>query len=226
MIRFEHVSVRYAASAAPALSDVSFEMPAGAMGFLTGPSGAGKSTLIKLCNAVVLPSGGRVTVGEQDLAALDRQTLPGFRRQIGTVYQNNTLLDDRNVHDNVALPLDLVGMARADADPRVRAALEKVGLGHAAHSAPSHLSGGEQQRVAIARAVVSRPAVLIADEPTGNLDRELSREIMRLFWELNQVGVTVLVATHDEYMVEQMEMPVITLEAGTLTHNGFEVEAA
>ncbi|MEM6988744.1 MAG: ATP-binding cassette domain-containing protein, partial [Pseudomonadota bacterium] len=198
----------------------------GSMGFLTGPSGAGKSSLIKLINAVALPSGGKVTIDGHDTSKLARKEVPHFRRTIGTVYQSNTLLFDRDVHANVALPLDLVGVSRDESAPRVRAALEKVGLSHLETSKPDSLSGGEQQRVAIARAVVSRPSVLIADEPTGNLDRALSRDIMRLFWELNQVGVTVLVATHDEYMVEQMEMPVITLDGGAMVENGFEEEAA
>lgn len=226
MIQFEHVSLRYANNDEPALNNVSFELPTGAMGFLTGPSGAGKSSLIKLINAVALPQGGRVTVADQDTSSLGRRNLPAFRRSIGTVYQNNILLFDRNVHANVALPLDLTGVPRSVSASRVRAALEKVGLLDAEHSNPSNLSGGEQQRVAIARAVVNRPALLVADEPTGNLDRELSRDIMRLFWELNQVGVTVLIATHDDYMVEQMEMPVLSLDAGEIVHNGFELDSA
>gem|GEM_PF-6783377 len=160
----------------------------------------------KLINAVSIPSGGRVTVNDVDTASLNRKALPAFRQQIGTVYQDNKLLFDRSVHANVALPLEVAGIPPSESAGRVRAALEKVGLLKAEHLNPSQLSGGEQQRVAIARAVVNRPAVLIADEPTGNLDRELSRDIMRLFWELNQKGVTVLIATHDDYMVEQMEV--------------------
>lgn len=226
MIQFEHTSMRYPLSAENALSNLSFHMPSGSMGFLTGPSGAGKSTLLKLINAVAIPSGGRVTVNDVDTASLTRKALPAFRQQIGTVYQDNKLLFDRSVHANVALPLELSGIPPSESAGRVRAALEKVGLLKAEQLNPSQLSGGEQQRVAIARAVVNRPAVLIADEPTGNLDRELSRDIMRLFWELNQKGVTVLIATHDDYMVEQMEMPVISLEAGSLVHDGFAVEPA
>ena len=218
--------MRYARAGANALANVSFHMPTGSMGFLTGASGAGKSTLLKLLNAVVQPSGGRVTVNNTDTASLTRSTLPGFRQRIGSVYQDNTLLADRSVHANVALPLEVTGMAAREADSRVRAALEKVGLQDAAALSPAELSGGEQQRVAIARAVVNRPDVVIADEPTGNLDRELSRDIMRLFWELNQTGVTVLIATHDDEMVEQMEMPVIVLDAGTLVHDGFAEEPA
>ncbi len=226
MIQCEHVSVRYARAGANALGNVSFHMPSGSMGFLTGASGAGKSTLLKLLNAVVQPSGGRVTVNDTDTASLTRKSLPGFRQRIGSVYQDNTLLTDRSVHANVALPLDIIGMPAHESAGRVRAALKKVGLLDAASFNPSELSGGEQQRVAIARAVVNRPDVVIADEPTGNLDRELSREIMRLFWELNQSGVTVLIATHDDEMVEQMEMPVIVLDAGNLVYDGFaEAEA-
>lgn len=226
MIQFEHVSLRYREQHAPALRNLSFQIPTGAMGFLTGPSGAGKSSLIKLINAVCMPSGGRVCVAGRDTTTLNRGSLPQFRRMIGTVYQSNTLLLDRDVQANVALPLDLIGVPRSESAPRVRAALDKVGLGEHAHNMPSALSDGEQQRVAIARAVINRPQVLIADEPTGNLDRELSRDIMRLFWEMNQAGVTVLIATHDEYMVEQMEMPVLGINLGELVGNGFATEAA
>jgi len=191
VIQFSEVSKRYPGGN-EALADVSFSLERGEMSFLTGPSGAGKSTLLKLIALIERPSRGQIVVNGQNLAGVRRRQLPGYRRQIGVVFQDHKLLYDRSVFDNVALPLVIAGTDAQEAAKRVRAALDLVGLLHKEKALPVTLSTGEQQRVGIARAVVSRPPILIADEPTGNLDPELSLEVMRVFKRLNQVGVTVL----------------------------------
>ena len=203
MLVFDHVSKRYP-NGYDALSDVSLSVDAGEFVFLTGPSGAGKSTLLKLINGVERSSRGQVHIAGQNITRLPARKIPTLRQSIGVVFQNHQLLFDRRVYDNVALPLLIAGMKPTDIGRRVRAALSKVGLTGREDDWPETLSGGEQQRVGIARAVVHRPPILLADEPTGNLDPDLSREIMSLFLQFSQLGVTVLIATHDLELVEAM----------------------
>ncbi|MDO7571102.1 MAG: cell division ATP-binding protein FtsE [Pseudomonadales bacterium] len=215
MLVFDHVSKRYP-NGYDALSDVSFTVEAGAFVFLTGPSGAGKSTLLKLINGVERSSRGQVHVAGQNISRLPARKIPGLRQGIGVVFQNHQLLFDRRVYDNVALPLFIAGMKPAEIGRRVRAALSKVGLTGREGDWPETLSGGEQQRVGIARAVVHRPPILLADEPTGNLDPDLSREIMSLFLQFSQLGVTVLIATHDLELVESMPARRLQLQDGRI----------
>ncbi|GIX31614.1 MAG: cell division ATP-binding protein FtsE [Porticoccaceae bacterium] len=215
MIRFEHVTLRYP-SGQEALRDLSFALEEGEFAFLTGHSGAGKSTLLKLILLLERPTRGRVLVKGKDLAALDRRQVPFFRRRVGVVFQDPHLLLDRTVFENVALPLEVMGFPRADIPRRVRAALDKVGLLDKERAWPGHLSAGEQQRVGIARAVVHKPRLLLADEPTGNLDPELSAEIMALFRLFNEVGVTVLVATHDVELIAPFHCRRLHLRQGRL----------
>lgn len=219
MIRFDNVSKRYGDSH-DALLNVNFELESGEMAFLTGHSGAGKSTLLKLIMLIERPSRGQVLIGGKNLAKISSSQIPYLRRQIGVVFQNHQLLFDRTVFENVALPLQISGMPIRDQGKRVRAALDKVGLLHKEKSTPLALSGGEQQRVGIARAVVNKPAILLADEPTGNLDPDLSSEIMTLFQDFNRVGVTVLIATHDISLIESMQSPVMSLAEGRLVKGG------
>jgi cell division transport system ATP-binding protein len=213
MLVFDHVSKRYP-NGFEALSDVSFSVEAGEFVFLTGPSGAGKSTLLKLINGVERSSRGQVHVAGQNISRLPTRKIPDLRQGIGVAFQNHQLLFDRRVYDNVALPLLIAGMKPADISRRVRAALSKVGLTGREGDWPETLSGGEQQRVGIARAVVHRPPMLLADEPTGNLDPDLSREIMSLFLQFSQLGVTVLIATHDLELVEAMPARRLQLQGG------------
>jgi cell division transport system ATP-binding protein len=215
MLVFDHVSKRYP-NGYEALSDVSFTVEAGAFVFLTGPSGAGKSTLLKMINGVERSSRGQVHVAGQNISRLPARKIPGLRQGIGVVFQNHQLLFDRRVYDNVALPLFIAGMKPAEIGRRVRAALSKVGLTGREGDWPETLSGGEQQRVGIARAVVHRPPILLADEPTGNLDPDLSREIMSLFLQFSQLGVTVLIATHDLELVESMPARRLQLQDGRI----------
>lgn len=186
------------------------------MVFLTGHSGAGKSTMLKLISLLDTPSSGQVLVGGQDLAQIKRRRIPYYRRQIGFIFQNHRLLYDRTVAENVALPMVISGLPQREINRRVSAALEKVGLLNKETMNPMALSGGEQQRVGIARAVVNRPPILMADEPTGNLDPALSAEIMKLFGMFNQIGVTVLIATHDLALVKRSRKRVLTLDSGKL----------
>lgn len=215
MIRFDQVSKRYEGGK-EALSRVSFEMADGEMAFLTGHSGAGKSTLMKLIIMMERPSQGQVFLQNLNLNRLGPAQIPHIRRSVGVVFQNHQLLFDRTVFDNVALPLIVAGYQSREIGRRVRAALSKVGLADKENRFPVALSGGEQQRVGIARAVVNKPPVLLADEPTGNLDPELSAEIMNLFQQFNQVGVTVLIATHDLELVRRMKLRQLTLANGQL----------
>jgi len=217
MIKFDCVSKRYE-SGKDALSQVSFELQQGEMAFITGRSGAGKSTLLKLISRVELPSQGQVIVGGRNLNRIARRQIPFHRRRIGVVFQDHQLLTDRTVYENVALPLKVSGYSRIQSERRVRAALDKVGLLGKEKLNPSALSGGEQQRVGIARAVVNRPMILLADEPTGNLDPVLSRDIIKLFEEFNQVGVCVLVASHDLSLLASRGHRIITLEQGRITN--------
>lgn len=213
MIGFENVYKRYD-NGREALSGVTFRLERGEMAFLTGPSGAGKSTLLKLIALIERPTRGTVLVNQRNTARVSRRRIPVFRQRIGVVFQDHKLLYDRTVFDNVALPLTIAGLGARETGRRVRAALDQVGLlGRESH-APITLSTGEQQRVGIARAVAARPDVVIADEPTGNLDPELSLEIMRLFERFNDVGVTLLIASHDLELVERLDHRRIKLVAG------------
>jgi cell division transport system ATP-binding protein len=194
------------------------------MVFVTGHSGAGKSTLLKLIALIDRPSGGQVIVDGQNTRRVKRRKIPAYRRQIGMVFQDHKLLYDRTVFDNVALPLIIAGMNYKEAGRRVRPALEHVDLLHKEKQNPATLSAGEQQRVGIARAVVSRPKLLIADEPTGNLDPDLSLEVMRMFRRFNEVGVTLLIASHDIALIDKLGCRRIELDGGKLAQTADEAE--
>lgn len=221
MIQLNHVSKRYLSGPSDyvALRDVSFTVAKGEMLFVTGHSGAGKSTLLRLLTLVERPTRGQILVQNKNLERLSRWRVPHYRRELGVVFQDNKLLTDRSVFDNVALPLVASGVAQRDIPKRVRAALDLVGLLGKEKLHPIVLSGGEQQRVGIARAVVNRPPLLLADEPTGNLDMQLSDTIFDLFHDFNRHGVTVLIATHDLRQVERLGKRVLTLKAGELVHD-------
>ncbi|MBD3669067.1 MAG: cell division ATP-binding protein FtsE, partial [Kangiella sp.] len=218
MIEFHQVFKRYEGGH-EALKGVSFELPTGEMAFLTGHSGAGKSTLLKLIALMERPTRGQVILDGQNISKVKDRHIPYHRRKIGMIFQDHRLLFDRTVFDNVALPLIIAGVSDRDIPKRVRAALDKVGLLSKEKQLPIQLSGGEQQRVGIARAVVNKPPLLLADEPTGNLDPELSADIMNLFAEFNQVGVSVLIASHDLALIARMRHPVITLKEGRTIRN-------
>jgi len=218
VIRFENVQKRFPGGR-EALSGISFGLERGEMAFLTGPSGAGKSTLLKLIALIERPTRGTVLVNNQNTARIGRRRVPFFRQRIGVVFQDHKLLYDRPVFDNVALPLVIAGMKPREIGRRVRAALDQVGLLDREAHAPITLSTGEQQRIGIARAVASRPDVVIADEPTGNLDPVLSLEIMRLFERFNEVGVTLLIATHDLDLIGRLAHRRIELEGGRLSRD-------
>lgn len=213
MIQFDNVTMRYD-TGHEALRRVSFQIERNDMVFLTGHSGAGKSTLLKLIMLMERPTQGQVLVDGENLNQFPRRRIPLLRRKVGVVFQNHQLLFDRSVFDNVALPLVISGYHPREIGRRVRAALDKVGLLEKEKHNPITLSGGQQQRVGIARAVVNKPTILLADEPTGNLDPELSAEIMNLFEQFNQVGVTVLLATHDLALIARMNHRMITLRDG------------
>ena len=215
MIRFDEVSKRYV-SGSEALTRVNFELADGEMSFLTGHSGAGKSTLMKLIMLVERASQGQVVVNGTNLNRVSKSQIHLVRRNVGVVFQNHQLLFDRTVFNNVALPLIIAGHRPKEVGKRVRAALSKVGLTDKEKKFPIALSGGEQQRVGIARAVVNKPPILLADEPTGNLDPDLSREVMDLFSQFNQVGVSVLIATHDLSVARKMEKRELVLRDGQL----------
>ena len=215
MISFSVVSKRYAGGQ-EALRGVSFALEAGEFAFLTGHSGAGKSTLLKLIPAIERPTSGSVIVNGQNVGALKRSAVPYLRRNLGLVFQDQKLLYDRTVYDNVMLPLSFSGQPPREAARRARAALDKVGLLARERANPIQLSGGEQQRLAIARAVVNRPAMLVADEPTANLDAESAGRIIDIFVSFHQVGVTLLIATHDQALIERYGRRVLRLVAGKL----------
>ena len=215
MISFSDVSKRYPGGG-EALRGVSFTLESGEFAFVTGRTGAGKSTLLKLIPAIERPTAGSVVVNGQNVGALKRAALPYLRRNLGLVFQDQKLLYDRTVYDNVMLPLAFSGQPPKEAARRVRAALDKVGLLERERANPIALSGGEQQRLAIARAVVNRPAVLVADEPTANLDAESAARILDIFVSFHQVGVTLLIATHDQALIERYGKRVLRLSDGRL----------
>jgi cell division transport system ATP-binding protein len=215
LLRFDSVTKAYPGSA-PALSDVSFSVQEGEMLFVTGHSGAGKSTLLRLVHLSERPSRGTVLVNERNLAKIRGGKVALHRRQVGVVFQDHRLLTDRSVFDNVALPLLIAGTPGAELGKRVRTVLDKVGLGERERSLPMQLSTGEQQRVGIARAIVAQPQLLVADEPTGNLDPQLAAEIMQLFASLPALGTTVIVASHDLALVKRMRRRVLVLDHGKL----------
>ena len=215
MITFDQVTKRYPGSF-EALSSVSFTIGQGELVYVTGHSGAGKSTLLKLMAAIERPTSGTVLINNQNVSKLKESTLPYIRRKFGLVFQDHKLLYDRNCYHNVALPLAINGITGHEAGKRIRAALDKVGLLDKEKAMPITLSGGEQQRLAIARAVVSRPSILIADEPTGNLDRNYATDIITLFKAFQQVGVTVIIATHDALGQANFDNKVLHLNQGKL----------
>lgn len=226
MISFNQVSKRYPGGF-EALKNVSFELSKGEMAFLTGHSGAGKSTLLKLVAAIERPNTGAVLVNNQNVSVLKSAALPYLRRNIGMIFQDHKLLFDRSVFDNVQLPLQICGFDHKETGKRVRAALDKVGLLGREKTSPIALSGGEQQRLCIARAIVNRPSILLADEPTGNLDAEYAQEIMKIFNSFHQVGATLLISTHDAGMLQNSHVRTINLKQGEIrtapehpTHDG------
>jgi cell division transport system ATP-binding protein len=220
MISFDNVAKRYP-NGREALAGVTFTIQPGEFVFLTGRSGAGKSSVLKLIALLERPSRGTVTVGGQNTGTIKSGKIPAFRRAIGVVFQDHKLLLDRPIYDNVALPLVVAGTPMKEVDRRVRAALDQVGLLGRERSSPLELSVGEQQRVGIARAVISKPQLLIADEPTGNLDPGLAVEVMRVFKRFQEVGVTVIIASHDPHLVEQFGQREIVLDAGRIATDTF-----
>ena len=218
MIEFDNLGKRYD-TGYEALRKISFHMDAGEMAFLTGRSGAGKSTLLKLLMLMERPTSGNILINGTNLNLLRRQQIPTYRRQLGVVFQNHRLLMDRSLYENVALPLQVSGYPRDEMARRVRAALDSVGLLDREQFKPAELSGGEQQRVGVARAIVHKPKILLADEPTGNLDPQLSAEIMALFRRFQTVGVTVLIATHDVSLINRMRLRILRLDRGNLAED-------
>ena len=216
MIELNSVTKRYPGGR-EALQDATLAIAQGEMVFLMGHSGAGKSTLLKLIAGIERPSRGTVLVHGQNVGVLSARAMPFLRRQLGLVFQDHKLLYDRNVFENVLLPLDVLGYDRREAGRRVRAALDKVGLLQYEKTMPVALSGGEQQRLCIARAVVHRPSVLLADEPTGNLDAAYASEIGELFRDFNQVGATVIIATHDHALAESLATRLVTIASGRIS---------
>ena len=219
MIRFNNVSKTYPGGFL-ALKNVSFELAAGEMAFLTGHSGAGKSTLLKLMSLMEKPTSGKIQINGNEISNIKYKDIPYARRKIGMIFQNHNLLMDRTIFDNVALPLVIEGYSHKETRKRVEAALDKVHLSDKLRCFPNMLSGGEQQRVGIARALVNKPLILLADEPTGNLDPKLSLDIIRLFEEFNDFGVTVLIATHDLGLIARMKYRTLTLKQGSMITDG------
>ena len=225
MIQFENVGMRYG-TGPEVLRDLSFMAAAGSFHFVTGPSGAGKTSLLRLLYLAHRPSRGLITLFGRDLATLHRRDLPGLRRRIGVVFQEHRLIGHLSARDNVALPLKIAGLGRGEIDGRVDELLRWVGLHDQRDARPTSLSGGEQQRIAIARAVVAGPDLVIADEPTGNLDDALGLRLMRLFDELNRQGTTVVIATHNAQMVSRFDHPVLALEDGQIRRHGKAAEVS
>ena len=220
MIQFQNVFKRYPNTGHDALSNINFELASGELTFLTGHSGAGKSTLLKLMSLMETSTSGSIHINGKNLSEVTYPQIPYVRRGIGMIFQNHNLLMDRTVFDNVALPLIIEGYSHKETKKRVEAALDKVHLGSKLKSFPSMLSGGEQQRVGIARALVNKPPILLADEPTGNLDPKLSLEIIRLFEEFNDMGVAVLIATHDLGLIARLRYRTLTLKQGSMINDG------
>jgi cell division transport system ATP-binding protein len=219
MIHFKQVSKTYRGGVI-ALEKVNFHLKRGEMAFLTGHSGAGKSTLLKMISIMERPSAGQVLINNHDLTKISKKQVPYIRRDIGMIFQNHLLLRDHTVFDNVAFALIIEGYTRKEIGKRVDVALDKVGLLNKARCRPDMLSGGEQQRVGIARAVVNKPPILLADEPTGNLDPELSKEIIGVFEDFNKMGVSVLIATHDLGLIARMRYRTLTLSHGKVINDG------
>ncbi len=215
VIQFENVGLRYGLGP-EVLRDISFELAAGSFHFLVGESGAGKSSLLKLMYLALKPSRGLISLFERDIATTPRADLPALRRRIGVVFQEFRLLEHLSTFDNVALPLRVAGIREADVQTHVAELLSWVGLKGHMKSRPPTLSGGQQQRVAIARAVIARPKILLADEPTGNVDDKMALRLIHLFDELNKLGTTVIIATHNEHLVKNLGHPCLVLEAGNL----------
>lgn len=215
MIHFDNVSLTYP-NGSQALKEINLHLSSGSMSFITGRTGAGKTTLIRLIMAMLRPSRGKLVVGDQSINRISLREVPPYRRQIGLIFQDHQLLYDRSVYENVAMPLHIAGFDKEQIKRRVLAALTKVHLEKKLAENPIHLSVGEQQRVCIARAIISRPKILLADEPTGNLDHELSVDIIRMFLDFNSVGTTVLVATHDLSLIDRFPSNVIQLGEGRL----------
>lgn len=224
MIKFEGVSKSYS-SGKEALKNISFSIDEGEMAFVTGHSGAGKSTLLKLLLLLERPSKGAIFLDQQNITKQKDKNIPRIRRKFGVVYQNHQLLNDRTIFDNVALPLVIAGAPKKEITSRVRSALDKVNLSNKEKLLPQMLSSGEQQRVGIARAVVNKPPILVADEPTGNLDPELSTEIIKIFKDFNQFGITVLIATHDLALLARMPHRSLILRDGNLLGKGNSKQA-
>ena len=225
MIRFTNVSMSYPGGS-EALKNINLNIAQGAMVYVTGRSGAGKSTLLRLIALIDRHTRGHIIVNGQNLERVGKRRIPLFRRDIGFMFQDHRLLHDRTVFDNVALPLVITGHRHQEIRKRVQAALDKVSLLPKMNSCPMALSGGEQQRVGVARAVVHRPALLLADEPTGNLDPALSWDTMKLFEQFNQVGVTVLIASHDLDMIKRLQKRIIILKNGRLLTKSGSVQEA
>jgi cell division transport system ATP-binding protein len=219
LIQLFHVTRRYGAGE-PALSDVTFVVEKGEFVFLTGPSGAGKTTLLRLVFRDEVPTSGQVIVNNENVATMRVGRIPGLRRQVGVVFQDFKLLPRKSVFENVAYATQVIGLPAREQRRLTYRVLEMLALNHRLHSYPEQISGGEQQRVAIARALVNRPLILLADEPTGNLDPELSHEVMNLFRDINSHGTTVLIATHDRDLIQRMGRRVITLERGRVVSGG------
>ncbi len=219
MIRLEHVTKTYPKASRPSLDDVSVSIEKGDFVFFIGPSGSGKSTIIKLLLREIQPNKGRVVVADRDVTSMRSWRISSFRRQIGCVFQDFRLLPNRTAYENVAFALEVIGKSQGVARRVVPEVLELVGLGGKEHRYPHELSGGEQQRVAVARAFVNRPLILLADEPTGNLDPDTSIEIMRLLDRINRTGTTVVLVTHDSHIVNQMRRRVVELEFGKVVRD-------
>ncbi len=217
MIRLQNICKRYPESG-EILAQIDLQLDDGEMCFLTGPSGSGKSTLLKVIALIEAPTRGKLYFDERNVTDLNKSSISTFRKKMGLVFQDHRLLNDRSVFENIALPLRINGFSPKDIPRRVRAALDKVNLLNKEKSNPVSLSGGEQQRVGIARAIVHRPRLLLADEPTGNLDPELSADIMKLFLDFNQVGVTALIASHDVSLIKSFNKKILNLDNGRLTN--------
>lgn len=225
MLRFVHLSHRYS-SGQDALKDVTFSVGQGEMVFLTGHSGAGKSTLLRLAALLEKPTKGQIFLNNQCVSSLSPREIPAFRQSMGVIFQDPHLLKERNLYDNVALPLEIAGYRHSEIARRARGALQKVGLLSKALRYPRHISAGEQIRVSIARALVTRPAILLADEPSGNLDPRLSKELLRLLTQFNDVGMTILMATHDLALINHLPYRQLVLRKGQLVNETSMVREA